>query len=444
MRNDKNKAIVVLGAGRSGTSMAMQVLRAFKMSSTDELTGPSEQNPLGGQEDKNIFSLHSKVLQDFSTNQLLPLPDGWHLDDKVQEVKDQLIEIVSQNVAQSDTIWGFKDPRTATFIQLWINIFNTTKIIPKYILCVRSPEHVVTSRLNQYSTPVLASELLWLYQYCMILHYTGGNVFILHYEDWFSDKYIETAFNLLNYTGLSNHLDEKDIENVLTDIIKPSLNRSQYINYSIQNQYVRELYESLKPCRGDDFDRKNLMLTVQECYDVLEQFIGWPIAANTIIKGFGKKINALNKEIKDFGNRINALNKDKEKLNELVENKMRKKIEKLILQNNDFALEVKKLSESLEYQRDRKKQSDEKKIKQMDDLSCRMDELCRKKAELDKKRDKLNKEIFLLKTSASFRLGQILINSIKRPGINTIKMPFSIFKLFWEVFTSKRQEQDSI
>lgn len=82
------RVIVVLGAGRTGTSLLMKVLNAIGMTVSDIMTPPSEQNPDGGFEDSDIFALHSKILSALNTNQLFPLPEGW------------------RNHPESTTAWG--------------------------------------------------------------------------------------------------------------------------------------------------------------------------------------------------------------------------------------------------------------------------------------------------------------------------------------------------
>jgi hypothetical protein len=277
------KLIVVLGAGRSGTSLVMRALSNFGMTVSSEMTLSSVQNPTGTYEDSQIFKVHSDILENFKTNQYLPLPENW-LDNKViRESIKKLSSIIANEVDNAQTIWGFKDPRTALFLPMWNKIFNKAKVVPIYILAVRDPISVVNSLKLQYSYKEEVSELFWLHKNCEALFCTGANCFIVHYEEWFSHAN-EIIAKLLNYTGLNVYCKDINIDESLKEVINPNLNRSIYGDYEIRNEYVLKLYDVLRTCRGSDFHKSTLMQIVEECRRVMDGFKGWLIQSRQLIE----------------------------------------------------------------------------------------------------------------------------------------------------------------
>jgi hypothetical protein len=125
----------------------------------------------------------------------------------------------------------------------------------------------------QYNQPAYMAEMVWLVRMVEALDNTAADCFIAHYEDWFVDPNT-IAQGLLHYTCLDQDF-KGDLSKVLTNTIKPNLNRAIKDAYEIKNPYVIKLYEALKECHGEDFDRDKLMAVVKECRQVMEGFKGW-------------------------------------------------------------------------------------------------------------------------------------------------------------------------
>ena len=49
-----------------------------------------------------------------------------------------------------------------------------------------------------------------------------------------------------------------------------------------------------------------------------------------------------------------------------------------------------------------------------------------------------NEYLSIRLNSVSFRIGEIIVNGLARPGKNTLMMPFRIIGLAWELFKVKR------
>jgi len=270
------KVVVVLGPGRSGTSLVTQVLKEFGLSVSDDLLGPRYHNPEGPMEDLEIATIYdSELLPLVGSNRLLPFP--WEQAKRnipeIASVQEKLKGILEKNLNKSPSIWGFKDPFTSSVLPLWLQIFNRAGVVPRFILCTRNPSAVVASRKNSFGDEQSASELAWLNSSVSALSDSGLDLFVVHYEDWFVDPQL-LAQALLHYSELDLPC-QGNLSDVLANIVKPNLNRASHEHYEIKNPYVNKLYTALKECHGADFDRDRLMSVVKECLQAMESFKGW-------------------------------------------------------------------------------------------------------------------------------------------------------------------------
>src|SRR5687767_11178436 len=130
-RAEVKRCVVVLGSGRSATSLITRMINALGVSvSTNLRATESEQNPEGNWEDNDVVSLHQELLKSLSARIYEPLPEGWETSDVAAQAIKTLRAIMRQRMAGTGGRWVFKDPRTAVFLPIWIRVFNLEKVVP--------------------------------------------------------------------------------------------------------------------------------------------------------------------------------------------------------------------------------------------------------------------------------------------------------------------------
>ena len=242
------------------------------MSVSDKLLAANNTNPKGFYEDTEILEIHKTLYSELDAHPVLPLPADWLNTAAAKQAKSRLKKVLSERLSTFST-WGFKDPRTTNLLPLWNRILNLPNVVPHFILAVRDPESVAVSLQHRMAREGEVTELQWLHRVSDALHYTAANCFIVHYEDWFTRPH-QLAQDLLTFTGLEASF-EGDLDAIFDDVIAPSLNRSIFDTYDIQNRYVKRLYKVLKECRGTDFERELLMKRVEEARAATNEFAGW-------------------------------------------------------------------------------------------------------------------------------------------------------------------------
>jgi hypothetical protein len=403
------RVVVVLSAGRSGTSLLMKALAALGLRLSEKMIPGSVNNPEGLVEDAEIVEVHKELLDNLNARPFLPLPEGWVQSDAVKKARPKLKEILEDRLGEAVGLWGFKDPRTASFLPLWNWILNGPGTVPIFLLGVRNPAAVAVSLRRQINREESISELQWLQRTTDALHHTGADCYIVHYEDWFT-RPNELAQELCRYTGLDKYFNGS-VEEALKDVIKPNLNRAVYEDYFIQNEYVLKLYDMLKDCRGDDFDRAKLMAVVKACRRAMDGFKGWYMEAQKYVRGG-----------KDLRSRTSAMEAD---------------LEKMVLENNRLLTESKDRFDEAEDLRKRLNTLEQSSKKQQGEATQGKWLVSNDVGNVSKWRN----EAIVLKYSYSFRLGQILINGFSKPGKNTVLMPFYLASLAWDMISGRGREK---
>jgi hypothetical protein len=396
--NKIHRVIVVLSPGRSGTSLLMKALGAMGMRLSENMIPGSVGNPEGFFEDVDIVDVHKELLQNLNTHPVLPLPDGWFESESTKKAKPKLKKILEDRLQESNTIWGFKDPRTASFLPLWNRILSAPGTVPVFILAVRDPAVVATSLKHQVNREEVITELQWLQRTTDALYHTSADCFIVHYEDWFTRPF-ELAQGLLEYTGLHQYFSG-DLEVALKDVIKPNLNRSIYDDYKVQNEYVIKLYEVLKDCREAKFDRQKLMAEVKKSRRAINGFKGW----------------YLQEQEKD--ERITELEQD---------------LHEITLQNNEYLKQIKDLHDEMENLRVRlsSTQKEQRQLPPQNSI-------------VSPKVKRLEQQLSEVHNTYSYRLGQAFVSAVARPGKNTFLMPFRFIKIIFDfLFSRKRPSNGS-
>jgi len=436
---ENKKIVVVLGSGRSGTSILMQILNELGMSVSKNLIGEQEQTPTGAFEDAEIVKIQNRFINEMTPHSM-PVPTNWNEHPMAASTVNLLQEIVKERISKAPTTWGFKDPRTVLLIPMWTKIFNNLDITPKYILSSRNPNSVVCSFRRQYNYSENVSELIWLIKNTEALFWTGGNCFIVNYEDWFTAEAPEIALKLMQYCHLeSSHIHEDQIEIIVKNLVQPNLNRAIYNDYQVKNKFALKLYSKLSSINGSDFDRQDVMDVVLDCRRSIDEFSGWIDVAQKIykrnmkflfvenqndidvnyqkIKTENEKLrNELNKSLSDASS-INVNYQNMKIENENLKNEL----EKSITEVNDYFNKYKMLSDK------------------SNDLQI---ELSANNKHIKKKTEMLRnaeKQITFLRNSTSFKMGQIIINAFIKPGKNTIMAPILLTKLLFSSSMAKKR-----
>ncbi|UEQ05714.1 hypothetical protein LMS44_07565 [Halomonas profundus] len=297
--SNNREVVVVLGVGRSGTSLAMQALETLGIRVSENIIPPNVSNPKGFYEDADIVEIHKQLLNTLTPSPAMPLQEGWINTPQARQALKQLKAIVEAQLGAGKGVWAFKDPRTATFLPLWIRLFNQLKIVPRFVMAIRSPHSFIQSFAVQSGREDQSyAELIFLLRTLDAIQYTDGNFYKLAYEDWFN-KPTETLQGLADFL-FENKVDITGIKSPASEI----LNRRNKGDIKIINPMVNELYQHLVDCHNLPEMRDSLLNCVLHQRGIVEAFRPWERLVT--------KIEQLNHEYRE---QLNDASTQKRRLN---------------------------------------------------------------------------------------------------------------------------------
>jgi hypothetical protein len=129
--------IVVTGMHRSGTSLAVAVLRAAGVHVGDRLLGGGRHLPDGHTEDLDFVEFHAAVLADAGLSEA-----GWTDAPEIpwgEERREAARQLVRRR--EGRPVWGWKDPRTVLFLDEW----RAVQPEARFVFVARPPWEVLDS-----------------------------------------------------------------------------------------------------------------------------------------------------------------------------------------------------------------------------------------------------------------------------------------------------------
>ncbi|HUZ14608.1 MAG TPA: sulfotransferase [Gaiellaceae bacterium] len=164
-RARRQRALVVLGMHRSGTSALARVLSLLGARLPDNLlTGDDTPgNPLGFWEPARVVELHEELLGASGRTwfDLEPFTPEWFTSDLVLSYVSRLADVVREEYAKAPLL-VVKDPRISRLVPLWLEVFERLDIEPLFVIALRNPLEVAASHAQRDQFRFPLSLLLWL------------------------------------------------------------------------------------------------------------------------------------------------------------------------------------------------------------------------------------------------------------------------------------------
>jgi len=163
--NPRQRAVLVLGAGRSGTSIITRAMQATGVDLGNDFKPPSRKNPSGFFEDAALLKLSKRLRRTLGLR-----PDSLRLLNESVWSSPQVMPYYAEFAATIKErfghapIWGFKYARTMRLLPFWVRLFEQMDISPSYVMPVRNPLSVARSRarLDAHRGQQENSDLEWL------------------------------------------------------------------------------------------------------------------------------------------------------------------------------------------------------------------------------------------------------------------------------------------
>ena len=161
----RQQVVVVLGAGRSGTSTITKGLQALGVHLGDQLRPGGGKNPNGFYEDEGLLKFNKRLRKTLglrAESVSLIDPQQWQKPE-VQLLKQEAQQTIRQRFGHTP-LWGYKYAGTLRMLPFWREVFQTLDLDVCYLVAIRNPMSVARSRaqLNPRRGTQEKSDLEWL------------------------------------------------------------------------------------------------------------------------------------------------------------------------------------------------------------------------------------------------------------------------------------------
>ena len=142
-------AVVVLGAGRSGTSAITRGIQAIGVDLGDHLRPGGGKNPTGFFEDQDLLSLNKRLkraLRIRGDSVRLIEEAEWQAD-AVRLLHDEAVATIRRRFG-GVSLWGYKYGRTLRLLPFWRAVYEALDLDVRYVVALRNPLSVARSRAD--------------------------------------------------------------------------------------------------------------------------------------------------------------------------------------------------------------------------------------------------------------------------------------------------------
>ena len=213
-----HKLVLVLGAHRSGTSLLAKSVEVTGAELGDNLMPPSEDNPKGFMEDRDVFSLNQSILDALGLYWDAPTTlSGFDLEGaSILPYREGIRSFLTNRCANSSS-FSIKDPRLCLLLPIWLDVADELNLRVQFVVSVRNPLDVARSLYRRDEFPIEKGLRIWLNCYHAVLvnllSRTEEKIFV-SYESLLSNPAREThrLHQALN-TDLKNcQLDDEKLQ----------------------------------------------------------------------------------------------------------------------------------------------------------------------------------------------------------------------------------------
>ncbi len=220
--------VLVVGVGRSGTSLLSGILGQLGFAIPQPEVQADDTNPRGFGEPRWVVDFHSRVLKETRVTLNDSRPAAWEqMALAAPAVRDELREWLRGELANADAI-VVKDPRTVWFLDLWRHCADELGARTSFVTMLRHPAEIVASARRSYGPGLTEAgrTAAWLNVMLQTEHATRGaqRAFVSYYDlmaDWVPEiRRLGTAIDVPRLAGI-DRVPEVDA------FVDPTLHRNR-------------------------------------------------------------------------------------------------------------------------------------------------------------------------------------------------------------------------
>jgi hypothetical protein len=149
---DQRRLVLVVGVGRSGTSLLAGILGQVGFHIPQPEVKADDTNPRGFGEPKWVVDFHKALMRKARVTVFDARPAAWDATVRAAAGADgELRDWVASQLAQADAV-VVKDPRIGWFLPLWQRCAGELDVPTSFVTMLRHPAEILTSARKSYGT----------------------------------------------------------------------------------------------------------------------------------------------------------------------------------------------------------------------------------------------------------------------------------------------------
>lgn len=294
----RQRAVLVLGAGRSGTSIVARAMQAVGVDLGNNFKPPSRKNPTGFFEDAALLKLSKRLRRSLGLR-----PDSLRLLDDSVWTSPNVVPLYGEFTAAITErfghvpVWGFKYARTMRLLPFWQRLFEEMDIAPSYVMPIRNPLSVALSRakLDVRRGQQTNSDLEWLVNVVpYFARVRAENLVVVDYDRLIQDPVAQLERLAARLDLPLTDRTRQDIREFENNFLKRRLQHTRFSIVDLKNSptingLVRDAYCWLDRLAGDE-----IPTTSTELWDAWEKVAAGVVALGPILA----RLDTLNRELR--------------------------------------------------------------------------------------------------------------------------------------------------
>ena len=214
-------AILVLGVGRSGTSLLAHLLNVLGAKLPEEVLGAGHGNPLGHWEPLRLLELNEEILGVTGRSWYDPRPiaPSWFRSPVAYGYQQRVATEIASSYGDASLIL-IKEPRICRLAPLYLDALDVLGIEPLVILLIRHPAEVMRSMYERDGGDMLTHELRWLRHLVESEEASRTSTRVWTSLDQVLDNWEATAHSIAQGLGLVWPTEPQEVATEIANVVR--------------------------------------------------------------------------------------------------------------------------------------------------------------------------------------------------------------------------------
>jgi hypothetical protein len=255
--------VVVLGAGRSGTSAITRGVQAVGAELGDRLRPGGGKNPTGFFEDQDLLAVNKRLKRALGIrgDSVRLIEEGEWQADAVRSLRDEAVATIRRRFG-AVPLWGYKYGRTLRLLPFWREVFEALALDVRYVVALRNPLSVARSRavLDARRGTQEKSDLEWLVNVVPYFHYVREHPFVVvDYDRLMAEPLAQLRRMVVRLALPATPAVEESMRAYTAEFLKPGMRHSRFTVQDLEhdaraNPLTVDAYRWLDRLAGDEID----------------------------------------------------------------------------------------------------------------------------------------------------------------------------------------------